>query len=88
MKEVFVTCPDCGGSGGNYVSREMAMDAGERGMEGTEISCSSCGAPEKFLGRFLMERLWRWIEQKIAHALQGKSTTSLFKECDGSLISN
>lgn len=41
------TCPECGGSGGvlgGYVTRDMAMDAGEPDMEGMPVPtpCPTC----------------------------------------------
>jgi DnaJ-class molecular chaperone len=37
-----VPCPSCGGQGRKFVTREMAIDAGDRQLEGTEWGCSNC----------------------------------------------
>lgn len=43
QQQVQVWCSTCAGSGSHEVSREMASDAGEPGMEGMEIPCGDCG---------------------------------------------
>lgn len=35
-------CPSCGGEGGMYITREMAIDGGDRSMEGQFWGCSRC----------------------------------------------
>jgi hypothetical protein len=40
---VQVTCPICNGDGRRYVTREMAIDAGDRALEGQEDNCGNCG---------------------------------------------
>jgi RecJ-like exonuclease len=42
--EVQRPCPHCHGGGiSGIVSPEMAADAGEPGMAGMEVPCSTCG---------------------------------------------
>lgn len=38
-----VACTACDGSGRIIVSHEMAMDAGDRRMEGETFNCPTCG---------------------------------------------
>lgn len=37
-----VECPGCGGQGGFYVTHDMAIDGGDRSMEGQFWGCSRC----------------------------------------------
>ena len=39
---IQVPCPTCGGQGRSVVTLEMAIDAGDRSMAGTEWGCSHC----------------------------------------------
>jgi hypothetical protein len=39
MAITHVPCPKCGGRGGDEVTREMAMDGGDRSMQGMFLPC-------------------------------------------------
>ena len=41
-KTVQIVCPSCSGEGHRQVTHEMAVDAGDRQLEGTDWGCSNC----------------------------------------------
>ena len=46
--KVRADCEACGGTGvAGVVSHEMALDAGERQLEGEPIECEYCGRPRR-----------------------------------------